>query len=73
LQEQEELRSIRPDLDGNQVMARLGLRPGPLVGEALAYLLELRLEEGPLGEEEAGRRLDAWWASRRAAAGDPPD
>ncbi|HLI55070.1 MAG TPA: CCA tRNA nucleotidyltransferase, partial [Acidimicrobiales bacterium] len=47
LQEQEELRSIRPDLDGNQVMARLGLRPGPLVGEALAYLLELRLEEGP--------------------------
>jgi poly(A) polymerase len=73
LQEQEELRAMRPDLDGNQVMARLGLRPGPLVGEALAYLLELRLEEGPLGEAEAGRRLDAWWASRRAAPEGSPD
>jgi poly(A) polymerase len=64
LREQEELRSIRPDLDGHAVMARLGLRPGREVGEALSFLLELRLEEGPLGEEEAGRRLDAWWASR---------
>jgi poly(A) polymerase len=62
---QEELRSIRPDLDGHAVMTRLGLKPGKEVGEALAYLLELRLEEGPLGEEEAGRRLDAWWAQRR--------
>jgi poly(A) polymerase len=62
LREQEELRAIRPDLDGNAVMARLGLRPGPGVGKALAYLLELRLEEGPLGPDEAGRRLDAWWA-----------
>ncbi|HET6966005.1 MAG TPA: CCA tRNA nucleotidyltransferase [Acidimicrobiales bacterium] len=64
LQQQEELRAIRPDLDGNAVMTRLGLRPGRDVGEALAFLLELRLEEGPLGEEEAGRRLDAWWAAR---------
>jgi poly(A) polymerase len=64
LREQEELRAIRPDLDGNQVMTRLGLKPGPVVGEALAFLMELRLDEGPLGEEEAGRRLDAWWASR---------
>jgi poly(A) polymerase len=62
---QEEIRSIRPDLDGHAVMTRLGLRPGKEVGEALAFLLELRLEEGPLGEEEAGRRLDAWWAQRR--------
>ena len=67
LQEQEELRAIRPDLDGNAVMTRLGLRPGREVGEALAFLLELRLEEGPLGDEEAGRRLDAWWAERSAA------
>ncbi len=66
LQAQEELAAIRPDLDGNQIMARLGLRPGPAVGEALSWLLELRLEEGPLGAEEAGRRLDAWWASRPA-------
>ena len=65
LQEQEELKAIRPDLDGNAVMTRLGLRPGREVGEALSFLLELRLEEGPLGEEEAGRRLDEWWAGRR--------
>jgi poly(A) polymerase len=64
LTEEEELRSIRPDLDGNAVMNHLGIGPGPAVGEALAALLELRLDEGPLGEEEAYRRLDAWWATR---------
>ncbi|MDQ3304936.1 MAG: CCA tRNA nucleotidyltransferase [Actinomycetota bacterium] len=64
LQAQEELRRIRPDLDGTQVMAQLGLAPGPAVGQALDFLLELRLEEGPLGEDEARRRLDAWWAAR---------
>ncbi len=66
LQESEELASIRPDLDGVAVMARLGVRPGRVVGAALGFLLELRLEEGPLGEEEAGRRLDAWWAEHAA-------
>jgi poly(A) polymerase len=66
LQAQEELAAIRPDLDGNQVMTRLGLKPGREVGEALSFLLELRLDEGPLGEEEAGRRLDAWWAAHSA-------
>jgi poly(A) polymerase len=64
LREQEELRALRPDLDGNDVMVRLGIPPGRAVGEALAFLLELRIEEGPLGPEEAGRRLDAWWAER---------
>jgi poly(A) polymerase len=68
LRAREELASIRPDLDGNQVMAQLGLKPGPVVGEALAFLLELRLDEGPLGPEEARRRLDAWWAARGAGA-----
>jgi poly(A) polymerase len=63
LQEQEELRAIRPDLDGVDVMAHLGIEPGPLVGKALAYLLDLRLEEGPLGKDEAYRRLDKWWAT----------
>ena len=53
LREQEELDAIRPDLDGNQVMAQLGIGPGRQVGQALAFLLELRLDEGPLGEEEA--------------------
>lgn len=64
LRRQEELDAIRPDLDGREVMAHLGIPPGRAVGEALQFLLELRLEEGPLGEEEAYRRLDEWWASR---------
>jgi poly(A) polymerase len=64
---EEELRAIRPDLDGRQVMERLGVPPGPIIGQALNHLLELRLEEGPLGEEEAERRLDAWWAARGEA------
>jgi poly(A) polymerase len=66
LREQEELAALRPDLDGKAVMDHLGLAPGRDVGQALAFLLELRLEEGPLGEEEAKRRLDAWWAERSA-------
>ncbi|HLW45817.1 MAG TPA: CCA tRNA nucleotidyltransferase [Acidimicrobiales bacterium] len=66
LREQEELDAIRPDLNGTQVMALLGIPPGPLVGQALAYLLELRLDEGPLGADEAGRRLDEWWAARQS-------
>ena len=66
LRAEEELDAIRPELDGRQVMDHLGLAPGPEVGHALEFLLELRLEEGPLGEEEARRRLDAWWSERRA-------
>jgi poly(A) polymerase len=62
LRAQEELDALRPDLTGNQVMELLGLGPGPAVGQALAFLMELRLDEGPLGEEEAARRLRAWWA-----------
>jgi poly(A) polymerase len=64
LSAKEELASIRPDLDGNEVMDLLGVRPGPVVGRALAYLLDMRLEEGPLGEEEARRRLLDWWRSQ---------
>jgi len=64
LSEEEELAALRPDLDGGQVMAHLGIQPGRVVGEALAFLLEARIDEGPLGEEEAYRRLDAWWAER---------
>jgi poly(A) polymerase len=64
LREQEELAAMRPDLDGKAVMDHLGIQPGREVGEALAFLLELRLEEGPLGDDEAKQRLDAWWAQR---------
>jgi poly(A) polymerase len=64
LQQREELAAIRPDLDGNEVMSLVGVRPGPVVGEALNFLLELRLDEGPLGKDEASRRLLAWWQER---------
>jgi poly(A) polymerase len=64
LREQEELAALRPDLDGNQVMQILEIRPGREVGEAMAFLLDLRLDEGPLGEEEATKRLLAWWRAR---------
>jgi poly(A) polymerase len=66
LRQREELAAIRPDLDGNEIMTRLGISPGPAIGSALDFLLELRLEEGPLGKEEAGRRLDEWWAAQPA-------
>ncbi|MDQ1531261.1 MAG: poly(A) polymerase, partial [Microbacteriaceae bacterium] len=52
------------DLDGEAIMRLLDLKPGPQVGEAYRYLLELRLDEGPLGEEEAAQRLRLWWTSR---------
>jgi poly(A) polymerase len=64
LRAQEELDSIRPPLDGNQVMAILGVPPGRVVGEALSMLLEARLDEGPISEEDATRRLLAWAAER---------
>jgi poly(A) polymerase len=64
LRAQEELDAIRPDLDGHQIMEQLQLTPGPEVGEAHDFLLELRLDEGPLGETEARRRLSQWWEER---------
>ncbi len=64
LRKQEELDAIRPDLDGTQVMEELGIGPGRDIGRALAFLLELRLEEGPLGEEEARKRLAQWWSDQ---------
>jgi poly(A) polymerase len=45
-------------------MELLEVPPGPVVGRALAFLMELRLDEGPLGEEEAGRRLQEWWRAQ---------
>jgi poly(A) polymerase len=64
LQEQEELNAIRPDLTGEQIMQILEISPGPDVGAAYRFLMELRLDEGPLGEDIAKSRLLAWWQSR---------
>ncbi len=64
LAEQEELDAMRPDLDGNQIMDILGIGPGRDVGEAYRFLLELRMDRGPLGEEAAAEALRAWWADR---------
>lgn len=68
LAEQEALDAIRPDLSGDDIMEILGLSPGRVVGEARAYMLELRLEEGPLSREEAVERLLAWWDGRITGA-----
>jgi poly(A) polymerase len=68
LAEAEELASLRPDLDGNQIMAVLGIGPGREVGEAYRWLLERRLDEGPLGSERAEQELRVWWTARRDAA-----
>jgi poly(A) polymerase len=66
LSEAEELASIRPDLDGNQIMEILGIGPGREVGEAYRYLLELRLDHGPMSEEDAKAALLEWSAGRTA-------
>lgn len=67
LAEEEELKAIRPDLDGSQIMEILGITPGPVVGRAYKFLLGLRMEEGPIGAEEAEARLRAWWAEQPEA------
>ncbi|MFF8989656.1 CCA tRNA nucleotidyltransferase [Streptomyces sp. NPDC014983] len=64
LQEQEELDSIRPDLDGNQIMEILGVSPGPVIGKAYKFLLELRLENGPMEHDAAVAALKEWWAGQ---------
>jgi poly(A) polymerase len=61
LAEAEELAAVRPELDGERIMALLGIPPGPLVGRAYRYLLEVRLDEGPIGVAEAEQRLREWY------------
>lgn len=70
LEAREELASIRPDLDGREVMEHLGIPAGPVVGKALAHLLELRLERGPLSRDEALAELDRWWETEGATNSD---
>ena len=67
LAEEEELAAVRPELDGQQIMALLDMKPGPVVGEAYRYLLEVRLDEGPIGPDAATERLLEWWAARDSA------
>jgi poly(A) polymerase len=64
IQEQEQLDSLRPALSGEQIMRILDLKPSREVGEAYAFLMELRLDEGELAPEDAEKRLLAWWQSR---------
>jgi poly(A) polymerase len=67
LAEAEELAAIRPELDGDDVMKLLDIPPGRAVGEALAFLLEIRLDEGLIGEEQAEQRLRDWWVARQGS------
>ncbi|MET8408543.1 CCA tRNA nucleotidyltransferase [Streptomyces sp. NPDC005195] len=64
LQEQEELDAIRPDLDGNQIMEILSIGPGPAIGQAYKFLLELRLENGPMKHDAAVTALQEWWTEQ---------
>lgn len=70
----EELAALRPEMDGVAVMQHLGITPGPVIGEALDFLMEVRLDEGLLGDVEIRRRLDAWWNLRSSTMSSPsPD
>jgi len=72
LSAQEELDKIRPDLNGTEIMEVLGIPPGPLVGQAKRFLLELRMEHGPLGRDRAGRALLRWAGARGLDVPAPP-
>lgn len=73
LREQESLDAVRPDLDGARIMDILGLKPGPVVGRAYKFLLEERMEHGPLQPDDAEARLLAWWAQQPEAAPPVPE
>jgi len=64
LRSQEELDALRPALDGRRIMEHLGIEPGPEVGAAWKFLLDLRIERGPMDDDEALEALDDWWAER---------
>ncbi|MDX2380513.1 MAG: CCA tRNA nucleotidyltransferase [Acidimicrobiia bacterium] len=66
LSDAEELAALRPELDGNEVIEHLGIDPGRAVGDAMRFLMEIRLDEGLIGDEEIRTRLDGWWSDRAA-------
>lgn len=65
IQEKEGIAAVRPDLDGNEIMEILDLKPGPEVGQAWAFMKDLRLEVGPLSRDEAIAELLKWWESKK--------
>jgi poly(A) polymerase len=71
LRAEEELRAVRPDLDGHQIGQVLGIPPGPVLGRAYQHLLAVRLDQGPLGEEAARAELLRWWAEQPESADVP--
>jgi poly(A) polymerase len=66
LMEEEELEKIRPDLDGLEIMEILGISPSPIVGRAYQYLLDLRMDRGPLGPDVAKAELLKWWSENQS-------
>ena len=64
----EELKALRPELDGNEIGEVLGIAPGPVLGRAYKHLLSVRLDEGPIGKDAARERLLAWWAEQPESA-----
>lgn len=65
----EELKAVRPELDGNQIAAILAIAPGPLLGRAYKHLLAVRLDEGIIGVDAAEAELRRWWAEQPESAG----
>lgn len=64
LAEEEELAAVRPELNGNEIAEALGIKPGPVLGEAYQFLLGVRLDEGLIGKDAAREKLLEWWARR---------
>lgn len=60
----EELKSIRPDLNGDEIMTILGIAPGPQVGRAYQHMLSVRMDQGPLDHDAAVAELKRWWAAQ---------
>ncbi|WP_179423605.1 CCA tRNA nucleotidyltransferase [Pedococcus badiiscoriae] len=71
LMEAEELAKVRPELDGNQIAAVLGIRPGPVLGRAYAHLLEVRLDRGIIGQDAVEQELRDWWAQQPESSAEP--
>ncbi|MGL5909274.1 MAG: HD domain-containing protein, partial [Phycicoccus sp.] len=69
LSAEEELKAVRPELDGHEIGEALGIRPGPVLGRAYQYLLGVRLDEGPIGKDAVHERLRSWWAEQPESRG----